>query len=133
MISSESRSLFRDIFHAPARCRRYRAEASTGEMRSTSGGACHGNKALVRSTLLWLNQLFADATSRVGTFVPWLLANSPAAYEIFSSHETARAPSGNSPSLATYIKDGSSNRSSTTPGAVSCGMRTTSPEPSDKL
>src|SRR5262249_58487593 len=47
-------------------------------------------------------------------------------------HGRARAPAGNSPSLTTYTKDGSSNRSSTTPGAVSCGVGTTSPEPSDK-
>ena len=69
----------REVFQAPARCLRYRAEASTGEMRSTSAGACHGSSAPVRSTPVWLSQLFADATSRVGTFAPWVRANSPVA------------------------------------------------------
>src|SRR6476661_5919546 len=105
MISSESRSDFCNFLQAPAMCLRYRAEASTGEIRSTSAGACHGSRAPVRSTPVWLNQLLADAMSRVGTLVPWLRANSPTAYPAFLSPGTASEPLGNSPSLARYIKD----------------------------
>src|SRR5262245_18664672 len=101
-------------------------------MRSTSSGACHGSKGLVRSTPVWLNQLFADEISRAGTFAPWVRANSPTAYPAFLSHGIVSAPLGNSPSLATYTKDGNRSRSSTVPGAVNCGIAMTSPEPSVK-
>src|SRR5262249_13182614 len=118
MMSSEARSVLRAAFHAPERCLRYRADASMGEMRATSGGACHGSSAAVRSTPVWLNQLLADATSRVGIFAPCARANSPAAYAAFLSQGSASEPAGNSSSLATYIKDGRSDRDSMVPGAV---------------
>src|SRR4029079_11092422 len=95
---------------------------STGERRVTSGGACQGSKGVVRSTPEWLNQLFAELMSRVGTLAPWFRANSPTTESAFLFQGRAKTPSANSDGLGRYKKEGSNGRHSRVPGAVSWGM-----------
>src|SRR2546425_72658 len=53
-------------FHASAKWRRQRADASTGEKRGTSGGAVQGSSPAGRSTPGWHMHDFAELTRRRG-------------------------------------------------------------------
>src|SRR5439155_19492807 len=100
-----------------------RAEASTGDTRGTSGGACHGRIGLSRSTPACDSHDLADETSRAGTCQPWLRASSPTMpLPSSDGHGSASCSRLNSVSAGKYKNDGCVGRGSTEPGATSCAI-----------
>ncbi len=51
-------------------CRRYEAEASTGDIFRISGGLPHGRMSASRSIPAWQSQLLALLIKRLGTLAP---------------------------------------------------------------
>ena len=94
-------------------------DASTGEMRCTSGGALQGSSGAERSTPACESHDFADVTSRPGMRAPWLRANSPTTSLFDSSQGSPVAPAGKSCDPGMYRNDGNNSRGAVSPAATS--------------
>ena len=79
-------------FHASRRCIRYRADASTGEIRGAEPVLPQGRKAACRSTPGWASHDFADATCRAGASAPRSRASTPTMASGLGSHGSAMPP-----------------------------------------
>ena len=132
--------------HARRRCRKYRADAATGESFGTSSGAPHGRIGIVRFARAYDSHDLADATRRDGFSDPRFRASSPTTIVAPSSsgQGSRRLSEGKSNSPETYKKDGSSERDAISPGfrsspvithrGASDQLRTpTSPRPSPSV
>ena len=95
-------------------------------MRGAVSVLPQGRKAPWRSTPGCASQDFAEATCRAGASAPRSRASTPTTALGPGSHGSAMPPAAISSGSGKYRNDGSTDRGSTTPGAISWGMRNTS-------
>src|SRR5262245_19333758 len=95
-------------------------------MRGAAPVLPQGRKAPWRSTPGCASQDFAEATCRAGANAPRSRASTPTIALGLGSHGSAMPPAAISSGSGKYRNDGSTGQGSTTPGAISWGMRNTS-------